>query len=133
MQKKLGYLIISIASILGAKFCYDLLNPEFTSEEKKFETLWQNDLILLEKTHSLPNEWSEISEVKFHLPTEKSNKWMKQIASPILLKSNGTHKLEITITDWIEPNRIGVVIQYHLINKKSGDLINEFGRTFIIK
>ncbi|MCB0357139.1 MAG: hypothetical protein KDD40_09035 [Bdellovibrionales bacterium] len=131
MRRFLGLAILMIGVLLGVKIVFDYYSFHVAPIEYKFQTLWAKDMEVLEKEHKLPKNWDEISEIKYTLPTDNVKKWLKSITAPVVLKKSGSHRLDITITDWEENNKTGIVVQYQLIDKTSGDLVSEFGRTFI--
>ncbi|MCB0392548.1 MAG: hypothetical protein KDD58_14765 [Bdellovibrionales bacterium] len=133
MRKIIGIIILIVALVMGSKLVFDYYSYEVAPVELKFQALWIKDMALLENEKKLPKNWNEISEVKYNLLTENVKKWTKDISAPIVLKKNGTHRLEVTVTDWLENDKHGIVVQYHLIDKTTGDLVSEFGRTFIIE
>lgn len=133
MQKLIGFSVLIIGLVLGGKIIFDYYSFQIAPIELKFQTLWAEDMDLLANEKKYPKGWDEISEIKYHLLTEKTKDWLKNIKAPIVLKKGGSHRLEITITDWSDQGKVGIVVQYHLINKVSGDLVGEFGRTFLLE
>lgn len=132
MKKLFGFSILIIGLVIGSKVVFDYYSFLVAPIEHKFYTLWAKDMELLESEKKLPIGWSEITDIKYHLLTENVKKW-KGIKAPISIKKDGTHRLEVTITDWIDKMEAGIVVQYHLIDKKSGDMVAEFGRTFVLE
>lgn len=127
----IGFLALLISLALVSRVAYDIFSLKSKGVESQFQAAWSLDMEQLQNSQKLPNGWSEISEIKYHLLTPSTKKWANKILAPVKLNKNGDYLLEITLTDWKDDDRTGIVVQYHLINKLTGDLTSEFGRTFV--
>ena len=96
------------------------------------EKIWARDLEKLQKTKHLPSGFFEIREVKMIFPAEKAKIFFAKIKNPDLIKSStaGRFILEIFIDAIDAAQGGGIMMQYDLIEIKSGNTVWELGRTF---
>lgn len=126
-------LAVFIFGLVAVLATYDDLTPFwFNKKNEKIETLWKQDLELLVRTGSLPKQWTQISEIRLFPLSESTKKLVKEIKMPFRQHPEGDYLLEISLDDWQENQDYGIVVQYNLINKTTGNTIWELGRTIIL-
>ncbi len=97
------------------------------SPEKKFMTAWQADITRLDSAHSLPNGFKDLKKVGFTCSSERLKKAFDKY--PLTLERNPQGKFNLEIfADEVEGG--SVVVQYDLVDVKSGNTVWELGRTF---
>lgn len=106
---------------------------EFGSKSERLQILWEQDLEKLKAANLLPEAWSDIREIELNPTTDNAKLWMKNVQVPILLKSNGQHRLEILGVSWEEGHSSGLILQYNLVDLKTNNMIWELGRTFTLE
>ncbi len=98
------------------------------STEKKFMTAWEDDINRLDRAKILPEGFRNLKKIKLFTHADKIKEAFKKYPLATLTEKNdGSFDLEIFADD-IEGG--GVVIQYDLVELKSGNTIWELGRTF---
>jgi len=97
------------------------------SQEKKFMTAWEDDLGRLDRAKALPQGFKDLRKIRFITQSEKLKIAFKKYPLSLTKNNKGKFNLEI-FADNIEGG--GVVIQYDLIEVKSGNTVWELGRTF---
>ena len=103
------------------------------SPVEKLEMFIVEDLELLQEAGSLPKEFYSLAQLEVYGGTDKAKVWTQELRLPFQLKKDGTHHLEVLIVDWKEGHKEGVIVQYNLNEKASGNMVWELGRTFILK
>jgi hypothetical protein len=94
--------------------------------------LWKDDVKLLVKAQKLPKAWGEIRNIHVDTASPIAAKWMKNIEVPIKVRHDGGYRLDILIDHWIYQGHLGAMIQYNLVDLKSGNTVWELGRTLTI-
>lgn len=132
MRKGFGFLLILVSLlILGAvaaayfKADYWVLSPK-----EKFLRSWQEDQAILKKAGNLPEGLSHLRQVEIRSDNSPAQEWLADLKGKIPLDPNGTFKLSVMVIHWIESNRYGAVVQYNLVDLKSGNTVWEFSRTY---
>lgn len=133
---------IFLFGLVAVVATYDDLTPFwFDDRNEKIETLWKQDLELLLRNNALPKQWVEVSEIKFFPLSEGTKRLIQDVKLPFREHKEGDYLLEISLDDWDDKSEngaesgteYGIMVQYNLINKKSGNTIWELGRTLIVK
>jgi hypothetical protein len=99
----------------------------------KLQGLLLEDVETLREAHALPAGIDSLSQLELHGGTDTTREWLKTLQFPFQVKKDGTHTLEILLVDWTEGTKEGVLVQYNLVDHKTGNMIWELGRTFILK
>lgn len=100
---------------------------------KKLERQWAEDVELLEDSGKLPQPWFDVKEIELVGGTPETRNWLKRIKIPVTVKNDvGTYKLEVLVVVWEEEGKRGTMVQYNLVELKSGNTIWELGRTLIL-
>lgn len=146
MQKKFGLFLLATATLAVVFSGYSLrhLNYYLKQPFEKLIITWSEDVKNLERSKSLPKEWSDIKE--FEIKGDNSwptQDWITQIKKkdtrkttntvlipPIKLNSSGRFKLEIFLIHWIEGYRYGAIVQYHLVEIATKNTVWELDRTY---
>lgn len=129
MFKFIGLSVFIFGFIIAYSTLDDLTPYWFHQTNKKIENLWQQDMELLIKSGKLPSQWRSISEVQVEALNDESRQILKEIRVPIVTKPEGDFKLEVTVDSWTDSSKTALVIQYHLLDKKTNNLVWELGRT----
>lgn len=137
MTKIIG-ITVFVFGLIAIMATYEDLIPFYSdNQNEKVEVLWKQDMELLVKSNSLPKQFVEISEIVLYPLSQGTKKLIENISIPITKKETGKFKLEITLDDWkdIEGAKTehGIMIQYNLINKESGNTVWELGRTLVLE
>ena len=130
MAKVFGFVSIFIATALAAHLTLSYLDYVNAPPAKRLQLLWNRDTKMLADQNKLPKEWNDIREIVYITPTRLAKVWAKSVKAPIALNSLGKYKIEIMITDWQNKGATSAMIQYDLLDLKSGNVLWEFGRTF---
>jgi|GEM_PF-1588487 hypothetical protein len=124
--------VVFALTLLGLACVGFVLNKEALPVDKLQQFLVE-DVQKLEQAHALPAGVHSLSQLELHGGTERAREWLKSLKFPFPVKKDGTHTLEILLVDWNEGTKDGVMVQYNLVDNKSGNMIWELGRTFILK
>ena len=101
---------------------------------RKLEIQWAQDVEDLESSKKLPPPWFDVREIELYGGTPETKNWLKRIEIPVTAKKpNGNHKLEVLVVAWEEDGKRGALIQYNLVDLKSGNMIWELGRTLMFR
>lgn len=118
-----------ILAALGiAAYVYNLPYWALPPHEK-FATEWRQDLKLLEKSGHFPKEWQNLADVEFTSNDTQVQDWYKKTGIPFTTKKDGANKLQILGVHYIDGYRYGVLLQYVVIDAKSGNKTHELART----
>lgn len=99
----------------------------------QLQSLWEDDLKLLRSHKKLHKDWEKIKEVEMIGGTPTAKKWVQSLKSPLKTNPKGLYKLEVLVLSWNDQKAEGAIVQYDLIDMKSGNLVWELGRTFQFK
>lgn len=131
MRKGFGLLLLIISLIvIGGVFAvatkadYWLLSPK-----DKFLQRWQQDTALLRKSKSLPPGWDHVRSVDVRSDNSPAANWVESLKSRIPTDPTGTYQMNVMIIHWIEGNKYGAIVQYTLIDTKTGNTVWEISRT----
>ena len=122
-----GATLLLVAIVLAASF-----NLRFwiSPPAEKLNRTWASDLQLLESSHKLPKQWDQIREVTVKADNSVLQDWLHDIKPPIKKNPAGRFRLDTFLVFFIEGNRYGTLIQYHLIDLANQNTVWEDGRTF---
>lgn len=123
-----GLIVVGVA--IGFHFGLPLLKYEMGSPGYRLEEQWQKDLQELQKGGHLPAAWSDVREIQLIPATDDARLWLKDVHTPIALKSSGKHKLEILIVSWEEGAKKGAMLMHHLLELPSENMIFEISRSY---
>ena len=131
MGKNLGLILIVAATIMSLWAASAIFNVSYwlLSPEQKFYKSWQADLALLEKSKTLPKQWSLIKELTIKAANAPAQDWIAINRPPIKLNPSANYRLDIFVIHWLEGYRYGVVIEYNLVDLRNENTIWELGRT----
>lgn len=133
MFKVIGISLLIFGCIISIT-SWDEVSPFWLNKpNKKLEVIWQQDITTLIQSGKLPKEWREISEIKVEPLSEDAKNILSEIRVPVVAKPEGTHRIEISVDSWSEEKNKTLVIQYHLFDKASQNLVWELGRTLSIE
>lgn len=125
----LGLLCVALLVFAAGVF---VLKKE-ASPTEKLEVYIEKDLDLLRESGNLPKEFDSLAKMEVYGGTDQAKIWVNSLRLPFKLKEGGTHNLEVLVVDWEEGPKDGVMVQYNLVEKKSGNMVWELGRTFILR
>ena len=125
----LGILTVSIFSWIIHVWVGEIGVSKFASipVEKKFILAWQEDIRRMDQARSLPNGFKDLKVVEFIATSKKLKLMLKKYPMDFKTNSHGHYSLEILL-DEIKGG--GLMMQYDLVELKSGNTIWERGRTF---
>lgn len=132
MLNRIHLIVWCLAAAILSFVILEYWNSNNAKSFQKFERLWQEDVALLEQSGKLPAGWFDVAEIVVIGGTPESKDWLKRIKTPLKLKSGGNFKLEVLVVVWEENRKKGILIQYDLVNKESGNNDWELARTLII-
>lgn len=132
MQRRVYLLLWCLAIGLIAYVTLDFWHGRNAPLYKKLERQWFEDVDLLEESGKLPQPWYDVKEVELIGGTPETRNLLKRIKIPVGVKNQGgTYKLEVLVVVWEEEGKRGTMIQYNLVDLKSGNTVWELGRTLI--
>jgi hypothetical protein len=131
VRKGIGFTLIiaSVLSMLLVLVAFLKLSFWLAPPEEKFSRAWKEDIQLLEKSGKLPKEWQSIKAVEMTGDNSPVQNWLPGLVAPIKKNPEGNYQLNVFLIHWLEDNRYGVVIQYHLVDLNTKNTIWEIGRT----
>lgn len=133
LSKRLHLLFWCVAVGVLSYIVLDLWSTRNAPLFRKLETQWAEDVKLLESSKNLPQGWFDVKEVEVFGGTPETKAVLRKIKIPVgVKKENGDHKLEVLVVVWEEEGKRGALIQYNLVNLKTGNMIKEIGRTLIL-
>lgn len=133
MFKVIGISLLIFGCIISIT-SWDEISPFWLNKpNQKLEVIWQQDIAALIRSGKLPKEWREISEIKIEPLSEDAKTILAEIKVPVIARPEGTHRIEISVDSWSEEKTKTLVIQYHLFDKASQNLVWELGRTLSIE
>lgn len=125
----LGILLLLVMVQMGLE-----IHSYFTaSMEERLQWAWDEDVRQLAATEKLPEDWKFIRAIDVIAADDRAEKWREHLIPPVALNSDGHQRLEVLLISWEEDGQgCGAIIQYHLIDEKTGNTKWELGRTFKI-
>ncbi len=132
MRQKLHLLIWCAAVGVAAFACLSYYSQSQAPLYKKLEIQWRNDVEDLEASKRLPSSWFDVKELEVIGGTPETKDWLQRIQVPLKTKPGGGFHLEVLVVAWEEEGKRGALVQYNLVDIKSGNNIWELGRTFIL-
>ena len=132
MTAKRKYVLIGFGAVVG--IWVFLSAPQlifyFAAPEKKLSIALQKDLAMLAKSEALHAGFQSLNEIKMVTTSQSLKDFNNKYPIGFETNPEGKFNLEIFM-DEIESG--GIVIQYDLVDKKTGNTIWELGRTFPYK
>jgi hypothetical protein len=95
--------------------------------DKKFILAWQEDLQRMDRLRTLPPGFKDLKSVEYIATTEKLKVMLKKYPMDFKTSGKGRYALEILLD---ELKGGGLMMQYDLVDLKSGNTVWERGRTF---
>jgi hypothetical protein len=132
MRGRLASLLLCVSVGIVAYVCLDFWSARNGPLYKRLERQWQDDVDNLEASHKLPGPWFDVRDLEMYGGTPESRNWIKRIHIPIKTKKDGHYKMEVLLVAWEEDGKRGALVQYNLVDLKSGNNIWELGRTYIL-
>lgn len=126
-----GLFAVGSMSLVSLAVALYILKNE-ASPPERLEILITNDLNILSESNSLPKELHQLANVEVFGGTDATKIWIQKMKFPFKTSEEGTHDLEVLLVDWTENSKEGVMVQYNLNEKASGNMVWELGRTFIL-
>jgi hypothetical protein len=126
--------ILVICCIPLVYFLIDNDNSPRISSSTDFYAKWEKDIEKLKAAGNLPPEWDRIEKVAYKESSERTQAWIENRPLGLIrTKKDGDHYLTITLVDFADKEKYGVIVQYELFNSKSQNKIWELGRTFVLE
>ncbi len=136
IKKLLSFLFLFISILALGYFgleVVELIKLKNASEAERLALIWEKDLQLLIEQKKMPPGWERIREVALIGGTSTARDWIKKITSPVKVHKDGDHRLEVLLLDWKDEGNEGAIVQYNLIDLKTGNMTWELGRTYVLK
>ena len=108
----------------GASF---FASVPFVPADKRFMQAWERDLKHLRDVKALHPGFRDLKSVEFIATSEKLKVMLKKYPIDFSTNPSGHFKLEVLLD---ELNEGGLMMQYDLVELKSGNTVWERGRTF---
>ena len=132
MRKRVPLLLLCLAIGLTSFVMLDFWSVRNAPLYKRLERQWAEDVEKLEDSKKLPKEWYDVREIEVIGGTPETKDWLGRIHVPLTPKKDGHYKLEVLVVVWEEDGKRGTLVQYDLIDPKTGNNFWERGRTFIL-
>lgn len=117
---------------ITAYVCLDFWSSRNAPLYKRFERQWAEDVDELEASGKLPAAWFDVGHLELYGGNPESKEWLQRIHVPLKTKKDGHYSLEVLVVAWEEDGKRGTLVQYDLVDLKSGNNVWELGRTFIL-
>jgi hypothetical protein len=128
-MKKISIALVLVA-IFGAIFFTTNLKFWLLPPAQKFSIAVADDLKLLDQKHFLPEAWQKIQKISLSSDASHVSNWLNEQSFQIPVQKNGEYILEIFVSEWIDGNRYGALVEYDLVNIKNKNTIWELNRTY---
>lgn len=134
VNSRLGLLLLCAAFGIAAFLLLDEWRFEKLSSLKKMQTLWEQDLQMMQENHQLPAAWNSIREIELSPGDQEALIWLKKLQIPVVVDKKGEYKLQILFLPWTEEGKEGVFLQYDLVDLKSpnSNTVYETNRTIML-
>lgn len=132
MIRKLHLLLWCGAIGIVAFVCLNFWSQRNAPLYRHFERQWSEDVEHLESSKKLPSPWFDVKDLEVIGGTPESKDWLKHIQIPIKTHKEGHFKMEVLVVAWEEDGKRGTLVQYNVVDLKSGNNVWELGRTFIL-
>lgn len=126
-----GWILLATSAGLAFLAIYFGLQQRFwfLPPPQKLELVWNDDLKLLQNSRHA-SLLQDVREVKLrataHSPAQD---WLPKVRAAVPTKKDGKLILDIFLIHQIEGHRYGVIMQYALLDAKTGNMVDEFART----
>ncbi len=121
------FLVVGLAILLAIK---ENFMPFLFSPGDRLVVLIKNDLEKLNSARGLPEEWEGVKNVRYVISSERIKKIPEKFKTVFPRNENGNFVLVVSIVDWEQASKFGVVVQYEIFEAESENKIWELGRTF---
>jgi hypothetical protein len=132
MLQKFHLLFWCLAIGIIAYVCLDFWSMRNAPLPMRLERQWRDDVEQLEASKKLPPGWFDVKDIEVYGGSPETKDWLKQIQVPLSTKKDGHFKLDVLVVAWEEEGKRGTMVQYDLVDLKSGNNIWELGRTLIL-
>lgn len=129
MRIFLATTLITLALFIGAGAAINLpfwLKPA----NERLSLLWKRDVSNLKKLNKLPKLFSDIGEIELISEDARTGEWVDKVKIPFKKKEGGSHRLTISVLQWIENHQYGVVMEFSIFEIKTDNKVYELGRTY---
>ena len=123
----MAVIIVSLTALYFAN--RDAINFARLPPQEKFVVAWKRDLLLLEKSQKLPPQWKNIRRIEVRSEPSPARDWLEHVTPPIAVNPSGLFELHLFVIHWINEGRYGVILEYSLLDTKTGNTIWEAART----
>ena len=132
MRKGLGFLLVLVSLLIIGGLAASIFKADYwiLSPKDKFIRSWQDDVALLKKSGKLPDGFNHIREIEIKSDNSPARDWIDDLKRRVPTEPTGTYKLSVMVIHWIEDTRYGAIVQYNLVDTKSGNTVWELSRTF---
>ena len=132
VRKGFGFLLIIAGLLLVGAVAATVFKADYwiLSPREKFLRSWEEDIALLRKSQKLPPGWDHIRLVEVKSDNSPARDWVDDLKKRVPTDPTGTYKLSVMTIHWLEENRYGAIVQYNIVDLKSGNTIWELSRTF---
>lgn len=134
VNSRFGLLLLCAAFGIAAFLLLDEWRFEKLSSLKKMQTLWEQDLQMMQENRQLPPAWNSIREIELSPGSQEALIWLKKLQVPVAVDKKGEYKLQILFLPWTEEGKEGVFLQYDLVDLKSpnSNTVYETNRTIML-
>jgi hypothetical protein len=137
LEKLFGFLGVLFLAGIGLHFSNfesaSLSSVSSSSSSAKLFKEWNRDLTQLKAKKQLPSGFDSIKEIRYTPMSKMSAQWISGTRIPISLNHEGKYRLSVEVDHWVEKQKAAAIINYQLIDIKSGNTVWEFGRTYPIR
>jgi hypothetical protein len=130
--RRIALLAWCSAIALLAFICLDFWQTRNAPLYRRLELKWDEDVKNLEHSKKLPAPWYHIKDLEIEGGTAETRAWLHRIHVPLKTEKNGQYKMDVLVVAWEEEGTHGALIQYNLVELKTGNNIWELGRTLIL-
>jgi hypothetical protein len=134
VRKGIGFLIVIAALVVAALGASQYYNLDYwlLPSKQKFATTWMKDIGSLEKSGKLPEGWQQIREIVIKTDNSPAQNWVVGLDPGIKKKQDGVYRLDVFVAHWIENDRYGALVQYNLVDLRTGNTTWELSRNMQI-
>ncbi len=127
-------LTIFLFGLVIVVFLYRELAP-FWSKDKNgmIYYLWKQDIEKLLLYQKIPKEWQNIKTIEYIPLSDSAKTLLEKVKAPIRTHTDGEYTLQIGVDDWQDKEYLNLLVQYHLIDSKTGNTVWELDRNLKVK
>lgn len=130
-SKPTGWILLATSVLLSFLAVYFGLQQRFwlLPPSEKLEFVWTDDFKLLQKSRHA-SLLQDVREIKIRTtPHSPAQDWLPKVKAAVPIKKEGKFVLDVFLIHQIEGHRYGVIMQYALLDAKTGNMVDEFART----